>query len=132
MFITGVISPAQKKWNRRLPTSPYTEWQEKKLQIKFGQVRERICLSPQGVKLGASKDWYGFYMDWNYKLHSFRAQRYQKYALFQEKLQMIVVQNWILYKKFTSSESIFQLQYDRSTEIEFYKIVKISIFFNRI
>ncbi len=29
VFFTGVISLHVKKWNKRLPASPYTEWQEK-------------------------------------------------------------------------------------------------------
>ncbi len=29
--------PRKKKWNRRSPTSRYTEWQEKELQIKVIQ-----------------------------------------------------------------------------------------------
>ncbi len=62
IFFTEVISCHLKKWNRRLPTSPYTEWQGKKLQIKMVQnwilykkVHERICLSPDGVELGPPK-----------------------------------------------------------------------------
>ncbi len=68
MFFTGIISDHIKK-NRRFPTSSYFEWQEKKLQIKVVQnwisyknVHERICPSPYGAELGASKDWYGCYM----------------------------------------------------------------------
>ncbi len=62
--------------------------------------------SPKLTKLWPLKDWcdWNIMFYWNCVLHSFRAENCQKYALFQRKLQLKVVQNWILYKK---SESVY-------------------------
>ncbi len=61
------------------------------------EVWERYVLPPPPAELWLLKDWYGWniILYWNCKLHSFRAERYQKYTLFERKLQMKVVENWI-------------------------------------
>ncbi len=57
----GVFSRHIKKWNRRFPASPYTEWQEKKFQKKLFKIEICIeksanaCLSSHRAELGPSK-----------------------------------------------------------------------------
>ncbi len=70
-------------------------------ELNFVQaVREHVCIPPPTAGLWPSKDWnsWNIILYWNWKSHSFRAERCQKYALFQRKLQMKAVQNWISYK----------------------------------
>ncbi len=105
-----IILKGQNTFNLGLNTAINTHHAKKKLQIKVDQnwishqkVHEHICLSPPppGVEIGSWKYWHGWKMIlyWNSKNIQFRAQRCQKYASHEKKLQIKVVQNWILYKK---------------------------------
>ncbi len=102
------------KFTIGLNATKNTHINKKKLQIKvvwnwilYKKVRERICLSPRGVELEGSKNWYGWnVLKWQiiFKLGLNTAKN--TYHI-KKKLQIKVVWNWISYKRSSSAYVYF-------------------------